>query len=125
MRGVVRGLHFQKEPYAQSKLVRCTRGEIFDVGVDLRKGSSTFGKWVSASLSESNRNMLYVPRGFAHGFQVVSDTAEVQYSVDNEYTPKYEGGLLWNDSALGIPWPIKNPILSERDKKWPTLEHLE
>jgi dTDP-4-dehydrorhamnose 3,5-epimerase len=125
IRGVLRGLHFQREPYAQAKLVRCTSGEIFDVAVDLRKGSPTFGKWVSVTLSDSNKRMLYVPRGFAHGFLTISDVAEVQYSVDNAYAPDYEGGVIWNDPRLAIDWPMERPILSEKDKKWPRLGELK
>ena len=124
VRGVLRGLHFQTDPYAQAKLVRCTRGEVFDVAVDIRKESPTFGKWVSATLSESNRDMLYVPRGFAHGFLTTSDTAEVQYSVDNHYAPDYEQGIVWNDPDVNIRWPTSNPILSKKDANWPRLSQL-
>ncbi len=122
--GVLRGLHFQKEPYAQAKIVRCVRGVIYDVAVDLRRNSPTFGKYVAVILSEFNRYMLYIPRGFAHGFLVLSDEAEVIYKVDNEYAPEYECGLIWNDPDVNIPWPIDNPILSEKDRKWPTLREL-
>ena len=122
--GVLRGLHFQKEPYAQAKIVRCIRGIIFDVAVDLRKDSPTFGKWVGVILSEFNKHQLYVPRGFAHGFCVLSEVAEVVYKVDNKYAPDYEGGVMWNDEDIGIEWPIDEPILSEKDKKWPTLKEL-
>lgn len=119
--GVLRGLHFQREPYAQAKIVRCIRGVIYDVAVDLRKDSPTFGKWVGIVLSEHNKWQLYIPRGFAHGFVVLSDVAEVVYKVDNVYAPDYEGGIIWNDQDIGIDWPIDNPILSEKDKNWPTL----
>ncbi|MGC9079501.1 MAG: dTDP-4-dehydrorhamnose 3,5-epimerase [Nanopusillaceae archaeon] len=122
--GVLRGLHFQKGDYAQAKIVTCIRGIIFDVAVDLRKNSPTFGKWVGYILSEYNRYMLYIPRGFAHGFLVLSDFAEVLYFVDNIYSPRDEGGLIWNDKDVNISWPIDNPILSEKDKKWPTLKEL-
>ncbi len=122
--GVLRGLHFQKEPYAQAKIVRCVRGEVFDVAVDLRRNSPTFGKWVGAVLSEENKHMLYIPRGFAHGFVVLSDVAEVIYKVDNVYAPEYERGLIWNDPDVGVEWPIKNPVLSEKDRSWPTLKEL-
>jgi dTDP-4-dehydrorhamnose 3,5-epimerase len=122
--GVLRGLHFQKDPYAQAKIVRCIRGIIFDVAVDLRKDSPTFGKWVGVILSEFNKHQLYVPRGFAHGFCVLSEVAEVVYKVDNKYAPDYEGGVMWNDEDIGIEWPIDEPILSEKDKKWPTLKEL-
>ena len=124
IRGVLRGLHFQMDPYAQAKLVRCTRGEVFDVAVDIRKESPTYGKWVSTTLSESNRDMLYVPRGFAHGFLTTSDAAEVQYSVDNPYAPDYEQGFVWNDPDVNIRWPTSNPILSKKDAIWPRLSQL-
>ena len=122
--GVLRGLHFQKEPYAQAKIVRCIKGVIYDVAVDLRKNSPTFGKWVGVILSEFNKHQLYVPRGFAHGFYVLSEVAEVVYKVDNKYAPDYEGGVIWNDEDIGIEWPIDEPILSEKDKKWPALKEL-
>ena len=122
--GVLRGLHFQKEPYAQAKIVRCIKGVIYDVAVDLRQNSQTFGKYIAMILSEFNRYMLYIPRGFAHGFLVLSDEAEVIYKVDNEYAPEYESGLIWNDPDVGIDWPIDNPILSPKDQKWPTLKEL-
>jgi dTDP-4-dehydrorhamnose 3,5-epimerase len=124
VRGVLRGLHFQKSPHSQAKLVRCTRGEVFDVAVDIRNRSGTFGKWMSLSLSESRRNMIFIPRGFAHGFLTLSDVAEVQYGVDNLYAPDSEGGIIWNDPDLGITWPISNPILSKRDAAWPRLRQL-
>ena len=123
--GVLRGLHFQKEPYAQSKIVRCIRGVIYDVAVDLRKNSPTFKKYVSIELSEDNKLMLFIPKGFAHGFLVLSKEAEVIYKVDNIYAPDYESGLLWNDEQVGIEWPIEEPILAEKDKKWPSLKQLE
>lgn len=122
--GVLRGLHFQKMPYTQAKIVRCIKGVIYDVAVDLRSGSETFGKYVGFILSEFNKYMLYIPRGFAHGFLVLSDEAEVVYKVDNLYAPSYEGGLIWNDPDVNINWPINNPILSEKDRKWPTLKEL-
>ena len=122
--GVLRGLHFQKNPFAQAKIVRCTVGEIYDVAVDLRKESPTFGKYVGVRLSEDNRAQLYIPRGFAHGFIVLSDAAEVLYKADNTYAPQAEAGLIWNDPDVGIEWPIKRPTLSEKDKKWRTLKEL-
>jgi len=102
--------------------VRCIRGVIYDVAVDLRKDSPTFGKWVGVILSEHNRWQLYIPRGFAHGFLVLSDAAGVIYKVDNVYAPNHEGGIIWNDPDIGIGWPIDNPIVSEKDMKWPTLK---
>ena len=119
VKGVLRGLHYQKEPYAQAKLVRCLKGEIFDVAIDIRKNSPSFGKYVSATLSAENKNMLYIPRGFAHGFEVLSDEAEITYSIDNIYAKESESGIIWNDPSIKINWPIKSPILSEKDKKWP------
>lgn len=121
--GVLRGLHFQKEPYAQAKIVRCIKGKIYDVAVDLRRNSLTFGKHVSVILSEENRFQLYIPRGFAHGFLALSD-AEVIYKADSVYAPEYEAGLIWNDPAVDIPWPNENPILSPKDRKLPTLKEL-
>lgn len=118
VKGVLRGLHYQKEPYAQTKLVRCVRGEIFDVAVDIRSDSSTFGKYVSVILSEENKNMIYIPKGFAHGFEVLSDEAEVIYDVDNFYSNESESGIRWDDQKIGIKWPIKSPILSTKDKLW-------
>ena len=122
--GVLRGLHFQKEPYAQAKIVRCVRGEIYDVAVDLRKNSPTFGRYVSVELSEENKFMVYVPKGFAHGFLVLSENAEVIYKVDNVYAPGYEGGLIWNDEDIEIKWSVDNPIISQKDRNLPTLKEL-
>jgi len=123
--GVLRGLHFQREPYAQAKIVRCVRGAIYDAAVDLRKNSPTFGNYVGVNLSEDNRNQLYIPGGCAHGFLVLSDAAEVIYKVDNVYAPDHEGGLIWNDPDVNVKWPSDNPILSEKDKRWPTLRELK
>ena len=122
--GVLRGLHFQKEPYAQAKIVRCIRGEIYDVAVDLRKDSPTFGNYVGVNISEDNRYQLYVPRGCAHGFLVLSDVTDVIYKVDNIYALEYEGGLIWNDPDVNIPWPNDNPILSQKDQQLPRLRVL-
>lgn len=122
--GVLRGLHFQKEPYAQAKIVRCVKGEVFDVAVDLRGESPTLGKYEGVKLSEENKNQVYIPRGFAHGFLVLSDFAEICYKVDNDYAPNHEDGLLWNDPDVGIEWPKDKPILSEKDERWPTLKEL-
>lgn len=124
IRGVLRGLHFQREPEAQGKLLRCIKGEIFDVAVDIRKDSPTFGKWVSVILSEENKRMLYIPTGFAHGFQVISERAEVLYKTTREYSPEHEAGIIWNDPELNIDWPIREPILSKRDKEWPPLSKI-
>lgn len=120
-KGVLRGLHFQKT-YPQAKLVRVLKGEVFDVAVDLRKNSSTYGKWIGVLLSEENHRQLMIPRGFAHGFVVVSEMAEFAYKCDEKYHPEDEGGLLWNDPDIGIEWPeVGEIILSEKDKKNPRL----
>ena len=121
--GVLRGLHFQKPPHAQAKLVRVVKGKVLDVTVDIREGSPTFGKHVAVELSEDNKRQLFIPRGFAHGFVVLSDEAIFQYKCDNYYAPDYEGGVLWNDSALGIDWqiPMEDIILSDKDRDNGTL----
>jgi len=124
IRNTIRGLHYQEEPYAQSKLIRCISGEIMDVVVDIRMDSDTFGKYVSAILSSENKNMLYIPRGFAHGFLVMSDYAEVVYKTDNYYSRDHERGIIWNDEDIGIDWPVKNPIISAKDKSWPGLRNI-
>jgi dTDP-4-dehydrorhamnose 3,5-epimerase len=124
-KNVLRGLHYQKSGYAQAKLVRCTRGRILDVAVDLREDSNTFGEYVAVELSAENKKMLYVPRGFAHGFLTLSEEAEVQYKVDNDYAPDQEAGLIWNDPEVDIDWPVENPKLSEKDRKWPNLKQLQ
>ena len=120
-RGVLRGLHFQRT-YPQAKLVRVLKGEVFDVAVDLRRESRTYGQWEGALLSEENKRQLLIPRGFAHGFVVVSDYAEFSYKCDELYHPEDEGGLMWNDPAIGIEWPdVGEVILSDKDRKNPTL----
>ena len=120
-KGVLRGLHFQKT-YPQAKLVRVLKGEVFDVAVDLRNGSQTYGKWVGVFLSEENKRQFMVPRGFAHGFVVMSETAEFAYKCDEFYHPEDEGGIMWNDPEIGIEWPnVGEIILSEKDKKHPKL----
>jgi len=124
-KGVLRGLHYQNPPFAQGKLVRVVKGQIFDVAVDIRKGSLTYGKWASAILSEENKNMLYVPEGFAHGFCVLSEIAEVIYKNTNAYSSQSEAGVIWNDEDLNIEWPVKEPVLSEKDEKWPTLKEAD
>jgi dTDP-4-dehydrorhamnose 3,5-epimerase len=124
-RGVLRGLHYQNPPFAQGKLVRAIRGEIFDVTVDIRKGSPTWGKWVGVILSEKNKNILYVPAGLAHGFCVLSKTAEVIYKTTNVYSAESEAGIIWNDDDLNIDWPVKEPILSEKDGKLPSLKNAD
>lgn len=125
--GVVRGLHFQKPPYAQSKLVRCIKGKVLDVAVDLRKGSPTFGKHVAVELSEENNLQFFVPQGFAHGFSVLSEEAVFQYKCDNYYAPQAEGGISLADESLGIDWRVaaEERILSDKDLKHPLLSEIE
>ncbi len=126
-KGVLRGLHYQKN-FPQAKLVRVIKGEVFDVAVDLRPGSHTYGKWVGVILSEENKRQFFVPKGFAHGFLVLSDEAEFCYKCDDFYHPEDEGGLLWNDPDVGINWPIGEditPLLSEKDKVHPLLKDLK
>ena len=123
--GVIRGLHFQKAPKAQAKLVTVLKGKIFDVAVDIRKNSPTYGKWVSEILSGNTHNLLYVPEGFAHGFCVISDEADVLYKVSNEYSQEHERSIIWNDPKLNIQWPIKKPIISNKDNKLSLLENLD
>ena len=122
-RNVLRGLHFQTA-HQQAKLVRVIQGEIFDVAVDIRLASPTFGKWVGYRLSKENRLQMYVPAGFAHGFCVTSDTAEVLYKCTDYYYPQDESGIIWNDPGIGIRWPTDNPILSPKDAKYPRLSEL-
>jgi len=123
MKGVLRGLHLQKPPYEQAKLVRVIQGEALDVAVDLRRGSPTFGKVATEILSDKNKRMLYVPKGFAHGFCVISETCEFLYKVSDYYAPQAEAGIIWNDPDLAIEWPkLDVPyILSDKDKKYPTF----
>jgi dTDP-4-dehydrorhamnose 3,5-epimerase len=124
-KSVLRGLHFQNEPNVQGKLVRSIVGEIFDVAVDIRKGSPTYGKWIGEILSAENKKILYVPVGFAHGFCVISDEAEMLYRCTAEYAPESESGIIWNDPTINIDWPVKNPIIADKDKKMKTLEETE
>jgi len=124
-KGVLRGLHFQLPPHEQGKLVRCIRGEIFDVAVDIRKGSPAFGKWVSCRLSQENKSMIYIPPGFAHGFYTMSEAAEVVYKVTAEYAPEFERGILWSDPRINIAWPSGKVLLSDEDKGYPLLAEAE
>jgi dTDP-4-dehydrorhamnose 3,5-epimerase len=121
-KGVLRGLHFQNEPYAQTKLVRCTRGKIWDVAVDLRKSSTTYLKWFGLELTPQNHKMLLVPRGFAHGFITLEENSEVQYKVDNFYNLETDRSIKYNDFDINITWPLDNRILSEKDLKAPSLK---
>ena len=122
-KGVLRGLHFQKTK-PQGKLVRVVRGEVYDVAVDIRASSATYGQWEAIILSEENKKQFWVPPGFAHGFVVMSDTADFEYKCTDYYDPSDEGSLLWNDPDLGIPWPVASPTLSEKDAQAPVLADL-
>mgnify|MGYP002438741864 FL=1 len=125
--GVLRGLHFQKPPFAQSKLVRVIKGAVLDVAVDIRKGSPTFGQYVSVELTGDNHRQFFIPRGFAHGFSVLSEEVIFQYKCDNLYAPQYEGAIAWDDPDLNIDWriPIEEVVLSEKDSKHPKLKDLQ
>lgn len=121
--GVLRGLHFQN-PNSQGKLVQVLMGEVFDVAVDIRVGSPTFGKWVGVTISDKNKRQFYIPEGFAHGFCVTSETALFTYKCTDFYNPSAEGGIRWDDPEIGIDWPNRNPSLSEKDKKYPFLKDI-
>jgi dTDP-4-dehydrorhamnose 3,5-epimerase len=123
--GTVRGLHFQRSPHPQAKLVRVLKGAIYDVAVDVRPGSATYGKWVGAELTAELGEQIFVPRGFAHGYVTLTDDCELFYKVDGLYAPQTEGGILWNDPDLAIPWPLKGEaVLSEKDKILPRLKDM-
>ncbi|MGB4588356.1 MAG: dTDP-4-dehydrorhamnose 3,5-epimerase [Clostridiaceae bacterium] len=122
VKGTLRGLHFQNSPMAQTKLVRCTKGVILDVAVDLRKESPTYKKWFSIELTEENKKQLFIPQGFAHGFLTLSDDVEVQYKVDNLYSKEHDRGIRYNDPEIGIDWGDINPVLSEKDMTSPMLK---
>ena len=126
VKNVIRGLHYQKMPYTQSKLVRCTQGTVLDVVVDIRKGSPTYGQHIAVELTGENHRQLFIPRGFAHGFAVLSDTAVFQYKCDNFYAPQAEAGIQLSDEALGIDWriPIEEAILSGKDLKYPLMKNM-
>ena len=120
-KGVIRGLHYQKDPAAQGKLVRCVDGAIYDVAVDIREGSPTYGRWVAVELSAEDRRMLWVPPGFAHGFCTLTDVSEVVYKATAEYSAPHDRGVRWNDPAISVTWPIKSPMLSPKDAQAPLL----
>lgn len=123
--GVLRGLHYQLNPNAQTKLIRVLSGAIYDVIVDIRRNSPTFGEWVGVTLSEHNKRQLLVPKGFAHGFCTLVPNTQVLYKVDEYYSPEHDRGILWNDPALGIDWPVTNPVLSDKDQRHPVLKDAE
>ena len=123
--GVLRGLHYQLKPQTQAKLVQVLAGEIFDVAVDIRKGSATFGRWFGVRLSGENHAALFIPEGFAHGFCVLSPSADVIYCCSKEYAPECERGIIWNDPAIAIDWPVPDPAVSDKDAAWPTLNSAE
>lgn len=122
-RGVIRGLHFQRKPAEQGKLVSVYSGKVFDVAVDIRPDSHSFGKWFGVDLSEENGLMLWIPPGFAHGFQALEDS-RVAYKVTSEFSKDHDGGVIWNDPAIGVEWPLEKPIISDKDSRLPTLEGL-
>lgn len=124
-KGILRGLHFQKEPFAQGKLVQVIKGAVLDVAVDIRKNSETYGQHVALELNEDNKTMFWIPPGFAHGFLTLADNTIFNYKCTNYYAPKYEGGVRWNDPDLAINWGINNPILSEKDKNAPMFSDLK
>ncbi len=118
-KGTMRGLHYQKHPYEESKLVRCTRGAVYDVIVDLRSDSPTYKQWIGAELTERNYRMIYVPEGFGHAYETLEDDSEVMYQVSQFYTPASEVGCRWNDPAFGIEWPVPVEVISDKDRTWP------
>lgn len=124
VKGVLRGLHYQAKPKPQAKLVRCIKGKIYDVAVDLRKDSKTFGKWLKVELSQDNSHMLFIPEGFAHGFVVLSDEAELCYKTNTEFSPEHDRGVLWCDNDINVVWGVDSPILSDKDKIQPKLSEL-
>lgn len=124
-KGTLRGLHFQKSPMAQTKLLRCTCGKILDVAVDIRRGSPNYKKWVAVELSAENKKMLYIPQGFAHGFVTLSDDVEVQYKVDNYYSPENDRSVKFDDKSIGVEWGTDNPVLSAKDSNAPLLDESD
>jgi len=121
-KGTIRGMHFQKPPKAEDKIVQCLKGAIYDVAIDLRQNSPTYSQWVAVELNEENKKMFFIPKGFAHGFQSLRDNSEILYFLSEFYSPEYKSGVHWNDPFFNISWPIKNPILLEKDKNWPLIE---
>ena len=125
-KGTLRGIHYQLNPKAQTKLVRCTKGAIYDVAIDIRIGSPTYGEWYAVELSADNKKQLLVPKGFAHAFMTLDDNTEVQYKVDEVYSPENDRGIIWNDPDIGIEWPVEiSPVLSDKDQKAPQLKDTD
>lgn len=124
VKGTLRGIHFQRGEWSQAKLVRCTRGAVLDVAVDLRKSSPTYTQWVGVELSEKNKQQLLIPRGFGHGFVTLTDDVEFMYKADNYYAPQADGGIRWNDPDIGVDWGIDDPILSDKDTKNPFFKEI-
>ncbi|HUD04882.1 MAG TPA: dTDP-4-dehydrorhamnose 3,5-epimerase [Patescibacteria group bacterium] len=122
VKGTLRGMHFQVEPFAQAKLIFCQKGRVFDVAIDLQKDSPTYKKWYGLELSEENKQILYIPKGFAHGFQTLEDNTEVIYYISNEYSKEHESGVKWDDPAFGINWPLEPTVIADKDKNWPTFQ---
>ena len=121
-KGTIRGMHYQIKPFEETKLVRCTKGKIFDVIIDLRKDSETFKKWISIELSENNHRTLYIPKGFAHGFQTLEDNTEIIYDISQTYNPEYSNGIRWNDKIIGIKWPLEVTMISKKDSMNPYFD---
>lgn len=121
--GTIRGMHFQKPPKVEDKIIQCIKGKIYDVAIDLRQDSPTYGEWVAEKLSEENKKMFLIPKGFAHGFQTLTDNCEILYFMSEFYSPQYESGVRWDDPFFNIKWPIKNRVVSEKDKNWPLIPH--
>lgn len=124
-KGIIRGLHFQRKPYTQAKLLSCLQGAILDVAVDLRKESPTYRQWVAVELSEENGKQLFIPEGFAHGFVTLTDNVEIMYKCNNFYVPEADGGIRWNDPDIGVEWGVEDPILSEKDTHQPFLKDID
>lgn len=123
-KGIIRGLHFQFPPYNESKLIRCIKGAVLDIYLDLRKDSPSFGRWETVELSEQNKKMLFMPRGFAHGFCTLTEVSEVVYKVDNFFSKDHDSGIRWNDPTLRMRWPVENPVISEKDMKLMTFDEF-
>lgn len=121
-KGTIRGMHFRREPKAEAKIIQCLEGAVYDVAVDVRPDSATFGRWISEELSKENGKMLYIPKGFAHGFQTLSNNCCMQYFMSEFYSPEHSAGVRWDDPFFGIKWPLKPTIISKKDTKWPLIK---